>query len=127
MEKEYLSSVLEVKNLSSGNFILRIEKKQIKFNAGQFFSVGIENLGINREYSVASSPSENYIDFFIREVKDGSLTSKLRKLKAGDKVKVLGPYGEFYLDTFDKNKEYIFIETGTGLEPFISIIDNFKI
>lgn len=121
------TKIIEVINTSDGNFILRVEKNNIKFNAGQFFSIGNDNLGINREYSVASSSDKDYIDFFIREVEGGSLSSKLRNLRNGDEVKILGPYGEFYLKSFNPNAHYIFFATGTGIAPFISLIDTHKI
>ena len=121
------TNVIDVINTSKGNFILRLEKKNKEFNAGQFFSIGLENIGINREYSVASSNSEKYIDFFVREVDGGALSGKLRSLNKGDKIKILGPYGEFYLKNFDPGINFIFFATGTGIAPFISLIDTHKI
>ena len=126
-ENEYYSKVIDILNMGEGNFILRVERKEINFNPGQFFSIGIDSLSINREYSVASSAKEDYIDFYIREVIDGSLTPNLRNLKKGEQIKILGPYGEFYLREYDPSKEYIFFATGTGLAPFISIIQEFNI
>ena len=107
--KEY-TKIIEVINTSSGNYILRVEKNGIKFSPGQFFSLGNDEMGINREYSVASSSDEKFIDFFIREVEGGSLSGKLRKQKKGDEIKILGPYGEFYLKNFDENAHYIFLQ-----------------
>ena len=121
------TNVIDIINTSEGNYILRLNRKNIKFNAGQFFSIGHQKLGINREYSVASSSKEQYIDFFIREVEGGSFSGELRKLKKGDEVKILGPYGEFYLKNFDPNKNFIFFATGTGIAPFISLINTYNI
>ena len=50
------------------------------------------------------------------------MSKKLRELKIEDGVKLLGPYGNFYLKNFDLNKNYIFIATGTGISPFMSLI-----
>ena len=124
---DYLTNIIDVINTSKGNYILRLDKKDISFDAGQFFSIGHEKIGINREYSVASSCSENYIDFFIRDVEGGVFSGELRKLKKGDKVKILGPYGEFYLRNFDPDANFIFFATGTGIAPFISLIDTHNI
>ena len=121
------SKVIGVINTSKGNYVLRIEKNGVNFSAGQFFSIGHEKLGINREYSVASSSDKSYIDFFIREVEGGAFSGKLRKLKEGDRVKILGPYGEFYLRNFYPDANFIFFATGTGIAPFISLIDTHKI
>lgn len=121
------TEIIKIKNLSKGNYILRLKKKNFDFKAGQFFSIGLKEIGINREYSVANSAMKDYIDFFIREIEGGSLTSKLRNLQIGSKVQIHGPFGEFYLTEYDAQKEYIFIATGTGLAPFISLINTFSI
>ena len=84
------TNIIDIFNTSKGNYVLRVEKKNIKFNAGQFFSIGLDEIGINREYSVASSDKENFIDFFIREVEGGALSKNLRFLKKGIKLKYLG-------------------------------------
>ncbi len=119
---EFIHKIVKIINLSEGNYIISLEKKDVSFNAGQFFSLGIPNVLINREYSVCSGENDRTIDFLIREVSDGILSKKLRELKNEDEVKLLGPYGNFYLKNFDLNKNYIFIATGTGISPFMSLI-----
>lgn len=122
----YLHKVIKVINYGSANFILRVERNNIKFNPGQFFSIGVPGVPVNREYSVSSGVNENYLDFLIREINDGVLSSKLKNLKKGDHIKILGPYGEFYLKEFKINKKYNFFASGSGLSPFLSIINSFK-
>jgi len=119
---EFIHKIVNLINLSEGNYILCLEKKNVIFNAGQFFSLGVPNTLINREYSACSGEKDKTIDFLIREVSEGILSKKLRELKIGDEVKLLGPYGNFYLRDFDLNKNYIFIATGTGISPFMSLI-----
>ena len=67
-------------NLSRGNYVLKLRKNNINFNAGQFFSIGIPDTLINREYSVCSGEKDDTIDFLIREISDGILSKKLRTL-----------------------------------------------
>jgi ferredoxin/flavodoxin---NADP+ reductase len=117
-----MHKVINVISNGAGNFILRVERKNISFKPGQFFSLGIPSIPINREYSVSSSLNDNYLDFLIREIEDGTLSGKLRKLKKNDEIKILGPFGEFYMEKMDFTKKYIFIASGTGIAPFISII-----
>jgi ferredoxin/flavodoxin---NADP+ reductase len=121
-----MHKVLKIIEYGSANFILRVERKNLKFNPGQFFSIGIPGLLINREYSVSSGIDADYMDFLIREIKDGTLSKKLKTLKMNDQIKILGPYGEFYLKEFDINKEYIFFASGSGLAPFLSIIKSYQ-
>jgi len=122
----YLHKVIKIIKYGSANFILRVERNNIKFNPGQFFSIGIPGDPINREYSVSSGINEDYLDFLIREINDGVLTTKLKNLKKDDQIKILGPYGEFYLKEFNTNKKYNFFASGSGLSPFLSIISSFK-
>ena len=121
-----LHKVIKIIKYGSANFILRVERNDVKFNPGQFFSIGVTDIPINREYSVSSGINENYLDFLIREINDGILSAKLKNLKKDDKIKILGPYGEFYLKEFNTNKKYNFFASGSGLAPFISIIRSFK-
>tara|TARA_B100001057_G_scaffold479284_1_gene550723 strand:+ start:355 stop:1017 length:663 start_codon:yes stop_codon:yes gene_type:complete len=127
-----LHKLLDKKFIGESNLIIKVKKNDKTFNAGQFFSVGIPNLPLNREYSVCNSAKDDYIEFLIRYVEGGTLTPKFFNAKIGEYVKVLGPYGEFYLRDFDKTKKYLFIGTGTGIAPFLSIIkthniENYKI
>lgn len=122
----YLHKVIKIIKYGSANFILRVERNNIKFKPGQFFSIGIPGVPINREYSVSSGINEDYLDFLIREINDGVLTTKLKNLKKDDQIKILGPYGEFYLKEFNINKKYNFFASGSGISPFLSIINSFK-
>jgi len=122
----YLHKVIKIIKYGSANFILRVERNNIKFQPGQFFSIGVPGVPINREYSVSSGVNENYLDFLIREIKEGVLSTKLKNLKKDDQIKILGPYGEFYLKEFNINKKCNFFASGSGLSPFLSIIRSFK-
>ena len=118
----YIHKTLGIEDIGKANYILKVEKKDIQFKAGQFFSIGTPSLIINREYSVCSGEKENQLEFLIREIDNGILSKQLRNLKINDPVKILGPYGNFYLKNFDMKKNYIFIASGTGISPFMSLI-----
>jgi ferredoxin-NADP reductase len=122
----YYHKVIKIIKYGSANFILRVERNNIKFNPGQFFSIGVPGVPINREYSVSSGIDENYLDFLIREINGGVLSAKLKNLKKDDQIKILGPYGEFYLKEFNTNKKCNFFASGSGLAPFLSIIRSFN-
>ena len=122
MKDNNLHKLVDKKFIGESNLIIRVEKNDKIFNAGQFFSVGVPDLPLNREYSVCNSANDDYIEFLIRYIDGGTLTPKLFDAKIGDNIKVLGPYGEFYLRDFDINRKYLFIGTGTGIAPFLSII-----
>ncbi|NBO53722.1 MAG: hypothetical protein EBU84_03840, partial [Actinobacteria bacterium] len=69
--------------LSSKTYKLRTERTQSRIRAGQCFSVGTSDLGINREYSMYSGASDNHLDFLIRKIDDGIVSSRLAQCQEG--------------------------------------------
>ena len=98
----------------------------MKIRAGQCFSVGTRDLGINREYSMYSAAEDDFIDFLIREVPDGVISPRLASCKSGDLIEVGGPYGDFCLsESAVHAKSFVFIATGTGIAPFHSFVQTY--
>jgi ferredoxin/flavodoxin---NADP+ reductase len=83
-------------------------------------SLGLPSLGLNREYSIYSGMSENYLEFLIREVEGGTLTPRLKSLKKGEPVDVNGPFGQFQIKESEQKRPHLLIATGTGIAPFHS-------
>lgn len=103
------------------------EGETVKFKAGQFanlFSQPYDEVreSTSRAYSISSAPSDNKaIELVIRYVPNGMVTTYVFKhLKEGDKAKLIGPFGEFFLR--DTDREIICIAGGSGLAPIRSII-----
>jgi len=115
--------VLNIRDLSPSTYILRLERKELNFKPGQCFNLGLKGSGINREYSIYSGVDDSYLEFLIKEVKRGSVSPALRKVKPGDEVTLHGPYGAFTISS-DKAKKtlFTFIATGTGIAPFHSFV-----
>ena len=111
--------VLGNESLSKNTFKLILERGNLIFRAGQCVNLGLPNSGINREYSTYSGEQEKKLEFLIREVEDGDVSSALRKLKTGDTIEIDGAYGLFTLPKSEpENKSYVFVATGTGIAPF---------
>ena len=115
--------VLNIRDLSPSTYILRLERKKLDFKPGQCFNLGLKGSGINREYSIYSGAEDSYLEFLIKEVKRGSVSPALRKVKPGDEVALHGPYGAFIISS-DRAKKtlFTFIATGTGIAPFHSFV-----
>lgn len=86
---------------------------------------------IPRPYSIASSPSQaRRLEFYLNLVAEGQMTPSLwdpeviHALKAADdrtNLAVTGPKGRFCLNQ-DDHRDLIFVASGTGLAPFMSMI-----
>lgn len=82
---------------------------------------------IKRAYSIASSPlQKDFLEFYIVMVRDGILTPRLWTLQVGDPL-FLGEKitGQFTMDAVPDDKNIIFIGTGTGIAPYMSMIGTF--
>jgi len=96
-----------------------------RFKNGHFTMIGLEgeDRPIMRAYSIASANYEESLEFFSIKVDDGPLTSKLQKIKVGDKVLVgRKSTGTLIDDYLLPGKRLFLLSTGTGLAPFMSII-----
>lgn len=112
--------VLSVTHLTKNTFLLKTERPDVVIRAGQCFNVGVPGMSINREYSMYSSADAPYLEFLIRAVDDGLVSSKLQKLNVGDFVEIDGPYGEFCIHQDNLSRKHLFIGSGTGVAPFHS-------
>lgn len=100
------------------------------FVPGQYVTIGVEAAGrlIQRAYSVASSPREidRGYELYIRLVDGGALTPLLFGLEVGHGLSFRGPKGKFTLDPADA-RAHLFISTGTGIAPFLSMMKTLMI
>jgi ferredoxin/flavodoxin---NADP+ reductase len=99
----------------------------LRFRNGHFVMLGLPVNGkpLLRAYSVASPNHADHLEFFSIKVPNGPLTSKLQHLQPGDEV-IVGskPVGSLVLDDLRPGKHLFLLSTGTGLAPFISIIQD---
>lgn len=78
---------------------------------------------LKRAYSIASPSWDDELEFYSIKVQDGPLTSRLQKIKVGDKIIVQPkPVGSLVLDALLPGKRLYLFATGTGVAPFASLI-----
>lgn len=99
----------------------------LRFENGQFVMIGMEVDGkpLMRAYSIASANYDDHLEFLSIKVPDGPLTSRLQHLKVGDSLLVSRkPVGTLLLHDLLPGKHLYLFATGTGLAPFMSIIQD---
>ncbi len=88
---------------------------------GQFAFVRLYSKNLSDEehhFTISSSPLDNLISFTVKE--SGDFTSRLDKLKIGDKAKIEGPFGVF--SNADMSGPFVFIAGGIGITPLMSML-----
>ncbi len=118
--------MIEVINLTPETFILRLDRKNFEFEAGQYVILREPEHKQGREYSIYSGKTENHLDFLIREIPSGEFSGYLRNRTPGSELDVEGPRGFFIPDEFTKHGfPSVFVATGTGISPFHSYIKSY--
>lgn len=96
----------------------------IPFEPGQYATLGVEAEPrmIERAYSIAASPLEEELEFFIELVPEGKLTPRLYALREGDTLWVRKiARGHFVLDARPEKLHHVMVSTVTGIAPFLSM------
>ena len=99
----------------------------LRFTSGHFVMIGLEVDGkpLMRAYSIASANYEEHLEFLSIKVQNGPLTSRLQHLKVGDKIMVSRKaVGTLVVDDLKPAMNLYLFGTGTGLAPFMSIIQD---
>ena len=107
------------------SFWVRYDGEPVPFEPGQYMTTGVFVDGklLQRPYSVASSPrraADGY-EFYVRLVPVMRFTTALWRLPVGQRMRMIGPKGRFMLEP-DDDRTHLFVSTGTGIAPFISMM-----
>lgn len=121
-------SVTEVHHWNDSLFSFKTTRDQsLKFENGHFLMLGLQVEGkpLMRAYSIASPNYDEELEFLSIKVADGALTSRLQNIQVGDELLVSSkPTGTLVVDHLLEGRNLYLISTGTGLAPFISIIQD---
>lgn len=131
-EKFTRQRLLEVQTLTQTLFTLRTTRDPgFRFTAGQFARLGVRKPSgsiVWRAYSMVSAPHDEFLDFFSIVVPDGEFTSELSRLEVGDELLIdKQAFGFLTLDRFPDGRDLWLLATGTGLAPFLSILQDFEV
>lgn len=144
MSDQYNATVVSKSYLTDSLFFLKVNPDDgIKtFIPGQYIALGLTgdaprcatlppeeipiqdaNL-IRRSYSIGSSPldTEGY-EFYIALLPQGVLTARLAALNIGDRLFIgRKPVGTFCITELPAGHPVLFVSTGTGIAPFVSML-----
>lgn len=119
-------TVTELRELCDASYVVRFSKRDLSFRPGQHLVVGVLGMSDAREYSIYSGKDEEYLEILVREVENGVVSKKLRRLNPGNTLEVNGPYGFFLTNAQPPaNKKILFIASGTGIAPFHSFVKTY--
>jgi ferredoxin--NADP+ reductase len=131
MSKYSTERVLSVHHWNDTLFSFKTTRDAgLRFENGQFVMIGLEVDGrpLTRAYSIASPNYEEHLEFFSIKVPNGPLTSRLQHLQVGDELLVSKkPTGTLVIHDLKPAKNLYFLSTGTGLAPFMSLIQDIEV
>jgi CDP-4-dehydro-6-deoxyglucose reductase/ferredoxin-NAD(P)+ reductase (naphthalene dioxygenase ferredoxin-specific) len=92
------------------------------FSPGQYAQTGFAGLPA-RDYSMASRPGEDLVEFHIRAAAGGAVSQYVAKrLAKGDTVKLVGPFGAAHLRQGHRGP-IVALAGGSGLAPIKAIVE----
>lgn len=130
------AKVISKKLLHENLMILKVgflERPLPAFKPGQFGTLGLledhppkdrKPRLIRRSYSIASSTTTiDFAEYFITKVQKGLFTTKLFDLNKGELLWMAPKMtGFFNLDPIPKEADMVWMATGTGVAPFVSML-----
>lgn len=105
------------------------EGREVTYVSGQYGQFEVPPYGKVKEktmraYSMSSAPRDkNHLEFLIRLVPGGIVTTYVHEhLKEGEKIRIVGPFGDFQVR--DTDATMICVAGGSGMAPFKSIFQD---
>ncbi|MCU4297545.1 hybrid-cluster NAD(P)-dependent oxidoreductase [Brevibacterium permense] len=95
----------------------------VDFAPGQYVTMRIPELGLERCYSISSAPfGTNIFTITVKRVAGGVVSTHLHdNVRVGDQLHVDGPYGLFST-SFHQAERHLFLSAGSGITPIMSMV-----
>jgi ferredoxin--NADP+ reductase len=121
-------TILSVHHWNESLFSFRTTRDPgLRFRNGHFVMIGLQVDGkpLMRAYSIASPNWAEHLEFLSIKVDNGPLTSRLQHIQPGDTL-LIGQktVGTLVIDDLLPGRRLFLFATGTGLAPFMSIIQD---
>ncbi len=98
-----------------------------RFTPGHYTRLGLGAAGdiVWRPFSLASAAYDDFLEFIAVLVPGGAFSEQLKQLRAGDRLRVdKTSYGFLTVDQLAAGKDLWLLSSGTGLGPFLSILQD---
>jgi benzoate/toluate 1,2-dioxygenase reductase subunit len=110
---------------SIGFSVKLAEPAALSFLPGQYVHVAVPGTDQTRSYSFSSMPKDGIVEFLVRNIPGGLMSSYLADVAAGgDQLAITGPIGSFYLR--EVRRPVLFLAGGTGLAPFLAMLETLQ-
>jgi phenol/toluene 2-monooxygenase (NADH) P5/A5 len=125
--RDFAATVSRIETLTPTIKAIHLQiDKPIDFQAGQYIQLDIPGIGQSRAFSIANAPVEvkasGSIELNVRQLPGGAGTTWLHEqLKAGDSLRLTGPYGRFFVRE-SAQMPMLFMAGGSGLSSPRSMI-----
>lgn len=127
--KTYTGKLASLEKVSASTIRFDIDfpdAENFSFLPGQYVSVQVPGTQEKRAYSLSSAPEASKASFVVRNVPNGKMSAYLvNTAKIGDEMSFVGPNGSFYLRPIQR--PVLFLAGGTGIAPFLSMLDVIKV
>lgn len=107
--------------------------RTFRFKNGEFAMIGLPEEKYNggkqvfRAYSLVSTNYDDHIEFLSIKVPNGPFTEILQNIKPGDELLIKPKcVGSLVIDYLRPADNLVMLATGTGIAPFMSIINDYK-
>ncbi len=130
MDSKYIkAAVMSRRDINPELWVIRIKpEEKIPFQAGQYVTIGLPSGSkmLERPYSIASSPSQPELEFFLELVPHGELTPHLYDVPVGEEVFLRrSAKGRFVFDAASGHPNHFLVATVTGVAPYVSMVREF--
>ena len=121
---KFSASVISKDAMNESIIRLRLERPDgFSYKAGQFINLMRSSDELTRSYSLASIPSDPYLELHIKRVPEGQMSGWVfDDVHAGDTLSFFGPSGDCFYLADDPERPLLLVGAGTGLAPLHGIL-----
>lgn len=120
------AEMVEVRELSPSTIAFSVKVAgDLPYLPGQYVNVQVPGTTQTRSYSFSSMPRDGVVEFLVRNIPGGLMSTYLSgPARGGDALALTGPIGAFYLR--EPKRAILMLAGGTGLAPFLAMLEELE-